>query len=214
MDALAAIYKRNAFYRRMQHHLAVVFLLSIITNILLMAVAVYQHRNPPAPRYFPISINGKILPLYPLDQPNQTDDSVISWATEAAVAAFSYSYVNYREELQASSGFFTADGWKLFLRALEDSNNLEAVKEKRFVVSARVVGVPKVLDKGFLGERYTWRIQIPLQVTYQNADEYTQQYNLVTLLVTRESTLNAPRGIGIAQFVVRPLAEAPAPTTP
>lgn len=214
MDALVAINKRNAFYQRMQHHLAVLFLISIATNILLLTTSIYQHRNPPAPRYFPISINGRILPLYPLNQPNQTDDAVMSWATEAAIAAFSYSYVNYREELQASSGFFTGEGWKAFLQALADSNNLEAVKEKRFVVSARVVGIPKVLDKGFLGERYTWRLQIPLQVTYQNADEYTQQYSLVTLLVTRESTLNAPRGIGIAQFVVRPLAEAPSGTTP
>ena len=47
---------------------------------------------------------------------------------------------------------------------------------------------------------------LPLLVTYQSASEFSQQNSVVTMLVTRVSTLNSPRGIGIAQFVVGPAA--------
>lgn len=45
---------------------------------------------------------------------------------------------------------------------------------------------------------------MPILVTYQSASEFTQQNNVVTMLITRVSTLNSPRGIGISQFVVGP----------
>ena len=45
---------------------------------------------------------------------------------------------------------------------------------------------------------------MPILVTYQSASEFTQQNNIVTILITRVSTLNYPRGIGISQFIVGP----------
>lgn len=51
---------------------------------------------------------------------------------------------------------------------------------------------------------YTWLVQMPLLVTYQSASEFSQQNNIVTMRITRVSTLNSPRGIGIDQFVVAP----------
>lgn len=47
---------------------------------------------------------------------------------------------------------------------------------------------------------------MPILVTYQSASEFTQQNNVVTMLITRVSPLNSPRGIGISQFVVGPAA--------
>ncbi|MCK1862760.1 DotI/IcmL/TraM family protein, partial [Legionella pneumophila] len=45
-----------------------------------------------------------------------------------------------------------------------------------------------------LNGRYSWRVQMPILVTYQSASEFTQQNNVVTMLITRVSTLNSPRG--------------------
>uniref|UniRef100_UPI00064188B2 DotI n=1 Tax=Legionella pneumophila TaxID=446 RepID=UPI00064188B2 len=134
----------------------------------------------------------------------QSDSAVLQWANQAAIAAFTYNFVNYRDELQASSGFFTAEGWDQFLGALEQSNNLDAVKAKKLVVSAVATRAPIILQKGVLNGRYSWRVQMPILVTYQSASEFTQQNNVVTMLITRVSTLNSPRGIGISQFVVGP----------
>ncbi|MEE9451836.1 MAG: type IVB secretion system apparatus protein IcmL/DotI [Gammaproteobacteria bacterium] len=203
-ENLTAVGLRQQFYRDSYRRVIVVLLLSVIINLILGGVLFYLVTNTPKPKYFATSIEGRITPLTALDLPSQTDSAVLQWASQAATAAFSYNFVNYRKELQSASDYFTPAGWKEFMRALESSNNLEAVKEKKLVVSAVVAQAPVVLQKGVLKGRYAWRIQMPILVTYQSASEFSQQNNVVTLLVTRVSTLNSPHGIGIEQFIVAP----------
>lgn len=203
-DALVAVALRNRFYRDGQRKLVTGLILSLLINILLGGALLYEMTHPPQPKYFATTINGRITPLFPLNEPNQSDSAVLQWANQAAIAAFTYNFVNYRSELQSSSGFFTAEGWQQFLTALQQSNNLDAVKAKKLIVSAVATRAPIILQKGLLNGRYSWRVQMPLLVTYQSASEFSQQNNVVTMLINRVSTLNSPRGIGISQFVVGP----------
>lgn len=203
-DALTMVTTRNEFYRDSQRKIVVAMMVSIFANLMFGFMLFYIVTNPPEPKYFATSLNGRITPLYPLNEPNQSDSAVLQWANQAAIASFSYNFVNYRSELQAASGFFTSDGWTQFLSALQDSNNLDAVKAKKLIVSAVATRAPIILQKGPLNGRYTWRVQMPILVTYQSASEFSQQNNVVTMLITRVSTLNSPRGIGIAQFIVTP----------
>lgn len=203
-DALTAVTLRNEFYRDSQRKIMVALLVSVIINFVLASLLFYTLTHPPEPKYFATSINGRITPLFPLNEPNQSDSAVLQWANQAAIAAFTYNFVDYRDELQASSGFFTADGWTQFLNALQQSNNLEAVKAKKLIVSAVATRAPIILQKGLLNGAYSWRVQMPILVTYQSASEFSQQNNVVTMLIIRVSTLNSPRGIGISQFVVGP----------
>ncbi|HHM0577190.1 TPA: type IVB secretion system apparatus protein IcmL/DotI, partial [Legionella pneumophila] len=189
-DALTVVALRNKFYKDSQRKVILALLIAIVVNVVLASLVVYMITHPPAPKYFATSINGRITPLFPLDEPNQSDSAVLQWANQAAIAAFTYNFVNYRDELQASSGFFTAEGWDQFLGALEQSNNLDAVKAKKLVVSAVATRAPIILQKGVLNGRYSWRVQMPILVTYQSASEFTQQNNVVTMLITRVSTLN------------------------
>lgn len=203
-DALTVVTLRNQFYKDSQRKVILALLVALIVNLVLASMLVYILTHPPAPKYFATSINGRITPLFPLNEPNQSDSAVLQWANQAAIAAFTYNFVNYRDELQASSGFFTAEGWDQFLNALQQSNNLDAVKAKKLIVSAVATRAPIILQKGVLNGSYSWRVQMPILVTYQSASEFTQQNNVVTMLIARVSTLNSPRGIGISQFVVGP----------
>lgn len=203
-DALTVVALRNKFYKDSQRRVILALLLSVIMNAILTMVAVYLYLHVPPPQYFATSINGRITPLVALSEPNQSDSSVLQWANQAAIAAFTYNFVNYRDELRAASGFFTGEGWQQFINSLEQSNNLDAVKAKKLIVSAVATGAPIILQKGLLNGVYAWRIQLPILVTYQSASEFSQQNLVVTLLVTRISTLNSPKGIGISQFVAGP----------
>lgn len=203
-DALANVAMRNSFYKDGQRKMMLILLISAIGNLIFALILTYIITHPPAPKYFATSINGRITPLVPLNAPNQSDSAVLQWANQAAIATFSYNFVNYRTELVAASGFFTADGWDQFISALGSSNNLDAIKAKKLVVSAVATSAPVILQKGELNGRYAWRIQMPMLVTYQSASEFSQQNLNVTMLVTRVDTLNSPRGIGIAQFVSAP----------
>lgn len=203
-DALTMVALRNKFYKDSQRKVVFALMIAILVNLVLALMLMYIITHPPAPKYFATSINGRITPLFPLDQPNQSDSAVLQWANQAAIASFTYNFVNFRDELQASSGFFTPEGWDQFLNALKQSNNLDAVKAKKLIVSAVATRAPIILQKGILNGNFSWRVQMPILVTYQSASEFTQQNNVVTMLITRVSTLNSPRGIGISQFVVGP----------
>lgn len=200
--ALQEVTLQNKFYRDGQQSLMFALLTAIAIIFVITSLLVYIVTHPPEPQYFATSINGRITPLYPLTEPNQSDSAVLQWANQAAIAAFTYNFVNYRDELQATSGFFTTNGWQQFLDALQQSNTLDQVKAKKLVVSAVATRAPIILQKGVLSGRFAWRVQMPILVTFQSASEFNEQNNVVTMLITRISTLDSPRGIGISQFVV------------
>jgi len=204
-DALVAVSLRNDFYRDSQRKVILAGIISLFLNFMMGSLLIYIFTHPPAPRYFATSINGRITPLYPLNEPNQSDSAVLQWANQAAIAAYTYNFVNYREELQAASGFFTPAGWRQFLSALQGSNNLSSVKQNKFVVSAYATRAPSITQKGLINGVYSWRVQMPVSVTYQSSEKYTTQNVMILMLITRVSTLNSPRGIGISQFVVSPI---------
>lgn len=207
-EGIAIVGLRNEFYKDNYRRVLVILALSMIINLLLVCGLVYLFVNPPTPKYFATSTNGRITPITPLNQPSQSDSAILQWASQAAISAFTYNFVNYRNELQAASEFFTPQGWREFLNALSSSNNLDAVRSKRLVVSAVLTQAPIIIEKGVMVRgAYSWRIQMPILVTYQSASEFSQQRNIVTMLITRVSTLNSPRGIGIAQFIVSPQGE-------
>ena len=200
-DAVEIVKLRNDFQRDGHRRVLLGLLISVVLNILLGSSFVYLATHPPAPQYFATTINGRITPLIPLDQPNMPPSTLLQWANSAAIAAYTYNFVNYRQELQSASEFFTPAGWNEFLNALKGSNNLSAVLDKKLVVSAVATGAPIVLDQGVINGTYTWTVQMPMLVTYQSASNNARQNIMVKMIIQRISTLNSARGIGISSFV-------------
>lgn len=192
---------RNNFYHDNYRRVVAVLLFTILIITVLGGVVAYLVTHRPAPSYFATSGDGRITKLIPLSQPNLSKAAVLQWATRAAISVYSYNFVNYRKALQDASVYFTTDGWHQFMGALKGSNNLDAVQNKKLVVSAVPTGAPVILQEGVVNSRYTWKMQLPVLVTYQSASQNIQVSLLVTMVVSRVPTLNTPEGIGIAQFV-------------
>ncbi|MBA2648249.1 MAG: type IVB secretion system apparatus protein IcmL/DotI [Legionella sp.] len=203
-DALVTVGLRNKFYKDSQRKVILALLIAIIINLIMGSILLYILTHPPMPKYFATSINGRITPLVPLNEPNQSTAAILQWANQAAIAAFSYNFVNYRDELQAAAGYFTDAGWTQFKQSLKDSNIISAVTTKKLILSAVATQAPIVMESGVLNGVYSWRVQMPILVTYQSASQFTPENYIVTLLITRVSTLSTFRGIGIAQIVVMP----------
>jgi intracellular multiplication protein IcmL len=201
-DAIAAVRLRNDFYRDNYRRVIGALLLAVLVIFVLTSTFAYVIMNPPAPRYIAINPDGRIIPLKPLDEPNMSSSALLQWANSAAIAAYTYSFVNYRGELQAASEFFTPDGWQQFLAALKSSGNLDALTQEKLIVSAVATQAPVILQEGKLNGVYSWKIQFGMLITYQSASKVAQQNVVVTMLIQRVSPLASPRGIGIAQFIV------------
>lgn len=200
-DAIEVVRLRNNFYRDNYRRMVLVLLVMLIINVSLVGIVFYQIANRPEPKYFATTADGRIMPLYPLSEPMWAPTELLQWAHRAAISAYTYNFVSYRDAFQQLQNQFTPEGWNYFENALQSSRSLETVLAKKLVVSAVATGTPVILDQGVIGGRYAWKVQIPLLVTYQSPNEQTQQPITILMIISRVPTVDTPKGIAIVSFV-------------
>lgn len=147
--------------------------------------------------------SGETIELTELDRPNVSTKALLEWASLAATATFTFDFVNYETQLKALRDFFTADGYLNFLTSLESTKTISTITSKNLQLSAVAIGPAIVLTEEMISGYHTWRIQVPLLVRYQSASVNETHQQIVTVLVTQVPTADAPKGIGIAQYVAQ-----------
>ena len=200
--SLERVMARNYFYRDNYYRMMLVCFWLLLLSFALAGFLYYQHMTRPAPQYFATTPEGALIELIPLDQPNLSTNTLLQWATQAATASYTYNFVNYRQAFQGVRDYFTPEGYKNYMKAIAESRNLEAVKSKKLVVSCVPTGVPIVGNEGRIAGRYAWQVEMPMLISYQSATEVIRQNIKLTMLIIRIPTLDSPKGIGIAQFIV------------
>jgi intracellular multiplication protein IcmL len=200
-DAVEQVTMRAAYHKDNSRKVLFALLLCAVIILAQVITIIYVVTHPPEAKYFATSTDGRIMPLVPLEQPNLSQAALLQWANTAAIAAYNYDFVNYREALQEASAYFTPDGWNSFMAAL-NSGPLQNVISKKLIVTAVATGAPVIVQQGVLDGTYTWKVQMPMLVTYQSASQNQQDSVTITMLITRISTLTSARGVGIAQFIV------------
>lgn len=196
---------RNQFYYQHYRLMALNVFILFLTMLGLLGFAVYQRYTPPHPEYFATTPDGRPIPIIPLNIPLYKPDFVLDWAKSAVVATYSLDFVSYRQSLQEAQIYFTWKGHHDFLEALRVSNNLEAIKNRRQVVTAEIRGPGQVLQEGLNSDgTYFWSLTIPVTFIYENSNsEIIRQNGTTALVVQRDSLLRHPDGIAIEQLVFR-----------
>jgi intracellular multiplication protein IcmL len=202
IPALTAYLDRdNGFYRAYYPY----FLISVIVLLVLFmctsGVVLYQVTHRPIPSFKATNPAGQTMVLTPFTEPNLLPDTLLRWAGKAAVAAFTFDFVNYNDEFGAARSYFTDAGWSDFKIAVAPT--LSTVIKNQLFVTGVVSGTPVIANQGALpGKGYVWRIQIPFLVTYQSANTTSTSSYVVILSIVRVPTTTNPQGIGIDQFVM------------
>ena len=221
-DALVLVIARNAFYKRLHYLVLTAFGLMLFTIGFLIWVLVYIVTMQSLPVYFATDNVGRLIEVSSVQKPEMTTDQVAAWTAEAVQAAYSYDYFSYRSQFQNAQKYFMIYVWSKYISSLEASNNLEGVKERKWVGIAKVVDKPKLLSEGMLAGAYAWKFQLPVLVTYlrpPNYDEATKRVDplVLTVIVQRQPELQSYKGIGILQIVgelATKAIEAPSSGTP
>jgi len=128
------------------------------------------------------------------------ETSIIAWANEAAISAYTYNFASYQKDFQKTSAYFTPKAWREFLSALKHSGNLETVIKKKLVISAVTTNKSHILEEGVKEGTYTWVVQVPLEVQYQSAFHNQKHPVLVTMTIERTPPHNGNKYLGITQF--------------
>ena len=204
-DALVLVLSRNAFYKRLHILVLSALMLNIVVILMLMGTLLYLIKNPTKPLYFAADEIGRLIQITPVNLPNMSQEKVTEWTTNAVQEAFSFDYINYRDQLQRVENYFTSYGWTNFMKALADSGNMRALLERRQVVLAQVIEKPALQGQGYLQGALAWKYKMPLLVIYtmppyDGSNQFSNSL-VVEVTVQRQKILQGDNGLGIIQLV-------------
>lgn len=190
----------NAFYRIYQPRFIFMLMGAIVVAMIWVGIVVFQVYYRPLPTFYAIQPNGQRMVLQPQDLPSLKPDTILHFASKAAVAAYTFDFVNYKAEINAVRPYFTSAGWRNYLDSVAEV--IKGITANKLFISAVTNGVPIISNQGELDGVYSWRVQIPFLVTYQSAQSVEQEKYTVLITVIRVPTTLDPIGIGIDSFVM------------
>ena len=204
LDAIQQKYipRDNSFYKHYYHYFLLGVMALIVLMLVTLSIVLYQTMHRPEPQFMATQSNGQQMELSPFDEPNLLPDTLIRWASKAAILAYTFDFYDYANEIQSARPYFTDEGWSSYLGSV--NHLFENITTNKLIVTSVVSGTPVISNQGELPDTgYTWRIQMPFLVTYQSASTTSQQNFLVSVTIVRVPTNINPQGIGINQFVMK-----------
>lgn len=179
-----------------------VLILMMLVMLLAGAFVLYQILHRPVPVFYEKNPKGQTIELPSYNEPNYMPQTIITWASKAAVAAYTFNFANYNKTIPLARPYFTDGGWQAYQRAI--SGVIAGVVKAQLIVQGVVAGAPVISNQGDLtGHGYSWRVQIPFLVTYLSAGESKSKNYYVIMLVVKVPTNINPQGIGIDSFDMR-----------
>lgn len=210
-SGVKVVERNQAVYLVMRRLIGLALLATLAASVSVVCMlGIYS--KPVSPVYVPATDDGHLLPLIPLSRPNVGRGDVGMFALEAIHAANTYDYINYRDQLNAATNYFTADGWKQYNDQLASSRTLIAVQERKMIVSVEPTGEVSVPGEGPRDGVYMWRVEVPVAVKYTahgvlsngSVDAGNVQKGTVILFIRRVETTANPRGLAIWLYQFKP----------
>jgi intracellular multiplication protein IcmL len=198
---MSTVRHNNDFYRNSYNSIISVLIVEIVVLLILVSIVLYQIFNRPLPPFSAVSPKGQRMQLIASNQPNLLSSTLIRWASKAAVAAYTFDFANYPQQIALARPYFTDSGWQDYQASV--SKVIATIAQNQLFVSSVVSGPPVISNQGDLsGHGYTWRIQIPFLVTYNSSEQTVQLTYTVVVTIVKIPTTQNPTGVGIDQFVM------------
>jgi intracellular multiplication protein IcmL len=191
----------------MSHKLGMMMVLILISSQLaILGLCYFSYALRSGGEFFGAMPDNVDFQLQPLPRPNVSTKALLSWATLAATATFTIDFVNYEKNIADLRDYFTKRGYESFLKALQETKTLVTINEKKLVLSAVPIGQAVVAAEYDENDIHTWRIEVPITVTYLSVSEEEKQEKLITLTIIQVPTKEASKGIGIDRYVATDLS--------
>ena len=123
------------------------------------------------------------------------------WASLAVTETFNFGYSSYQKRLEQSAKYFTPEGWKNFLQALDEAQLLEFVVKNKQQVSTVLTGTPTITSEGVENNVYTWHVDLPVETAYAGDTSIETMPMIVSLTIIRIADKNSATGVGIQQWL-------------
>jgi intracellular multiplication protein IcmL len=177
---------------------------ALIVTVLSLLGNFYQYTHQPEPKYFASTPDLRLAPMAALDQPIMSQGALLDWTVESVSETLSLDFRNYKKQLTNVRDRYTRKAFKQVLDSLKSSGNLRLIADKRLSATCIATSAPIITKAGNLRGKYTWIIEFPMVVTYEDSTGVQNEQILHTkVIVERTKTTVNPKGILIKQLVTR-----------
>ena len=170
----------------------------------LMIAIFWRIRNPEEPRYFQVRVEqGKkqFIPLQVLNSRLFSRQDLLMWVQEVVGNIYTFNAVTYKQKFDYMlTNDFTSNGASSFRQTLDDSQLLKQVITQQLNLTGLVSGQPVILQQGPLMGQYTWKVQMPVLLTFENANQMATKRIIVTVLIVNVPTQDSPQAIAIQEL--------------
>lgn len=170
---------------------------------LLIVVSLYFLLHQVLPITFPVYEDWRIQADVPVDRPYLHVADLLQWVSTTLPQVLTVDFINYNQEMKASTVYFTNNGWAKFLSLTSSYTGHDEVLKNKVFVQATPLGAPVILNQGIVDGKYAWWVQMPLVVRYSGIEGNSREMSLVfQVLVVRVPTLNNLDGVAIENLIV------------
>lgn len=195
----------NKFYAAQYAWLLRIMNLLFVVMFVLFGIILYLEYKKPWPSYFQSAADGSIKRIYALTSPMVGPRALRDWATQAATSAYTYNFNDYDERFAETSVYFTPSAWSAFVDSISSANIIDNTVTKKLIVSSVRKGAAVIVDQRIISGVWTWRVQVPILVSYRGGVAAKEETLVVNMLITRVPTTEVSTGIAISQFYAYPL---------
>lgn len=201
-NELGIVELRDEFYRDSMP-LVMLIIISVSAAIaLLAATSLYLYFKKPAPLAFGVESEWRVQSDISLDRPYISIPEVLQWTSDTLRKILVFDFVNYNDQVQAASPYFTSEGWRVYLNQLNNIANQDDVINNKVFINGVPSGAPFILNQGQLSGRYAWWVQMPVDLNTVKGGHSSTQTITLQILVVRVSTLNNLSGVQIDNIIV------------
>jgi intracellular multiplication protein IcmL len=203
---------RNRSLRYIHKQLIVLTLWSTCVAAVAIIVAIIGFQTKLPPQYIPVTEEGRLLPIIPLSRASVDDSEIGAFTIEAIKSINTFDYINWRNQLPLSADYFIPKAWTAFMDELSDRKTLNAILDRKMIVTPNIISAPEVVRQGVDGGIYTWQVEIDVRIDYRahvisttgGVDSGNRQEGTIRLIIQRvPSTINS-RGIAIQSYLFIP----------
>lgn len=194
---------------RKERRFSIISVVAICICLGLIALLLYLFAVYPKYKVVQTIDNSVICELKPENNPMLTDVAIQDFAKSAVLSAYSFNYINYRDEINnATTRYFTTEGRTAFNRALRTSGSLDHIISNNLIMKSMAISAPQIEEKGVDNKgRSYWIVRMPIttefftgQVKAADSQSFVAQVRVVT---TDRDAFN-PKGLGVYSLTLRP----------
>lgn len=156
----------------------------------------------PQDRFFPVGPNGEVIQIQPLTSPNKSEAQLRAWIVTGVMECSTFGHHDWRLRLEQCREYFTDAGYEGYVKQLKNPSNQiwERIVVNRQVMSAIPTGTPQIIGKGIVDGRTTWKVEIPVTLSFKKGKQTRTTKQIVQLVISRVDTTERLSGLGITQW--------------